>query len=63
MLLRRGVGEGPLPERWDVGSERSIYGLEQALRAQGRAAEADETRAYLREVWTETDTLIRSSRF
>ena len=41
----------------------SIYGLEQALRAQGRAAEADETRAYLREVWTETDTLIRSSRF
>ena len=41
----------------------SIYGLEQALRAQGRNAEADEARAYFQEVWTETDTLIRSSRF
>ncbi len=41
----------------------SIYGLEQALRAQGRDAEADETRAWFREAWSETDTLLRSSRF
>ena len=41
----------------------SIYGLEQALRAQGRGAEADETRAWFREAWVYTDTLIRSSRF
>ena len=41
----------------------SIYGLEQALRAQGRGAEADEARAWLREAWYRTDTLIRSSRF
>jgi tetratricopeptide (TPR) repeat protein len=41
----------------------SIYGLEQALRAQGRDAEADETQAWFREAWSETDTLIRSSRF
>jgi len=41
----------------------SIYGLEQALRAQGRDAEADEARAWFREAWSNTDTLIRSSRF
>ena len=41
----------------------SIYGLEQALRAQGRGAEADEARAWFREAWYRTDTLIRSSRF
>ena len=41
----------------------SIYGLEQALRAQGRDTEADETRAWFREAWSETDTLLRSSRF
>jgi tetratricopeptide (TPR) repeat protein len=41
----------------------SIYGLEQALRAQGRDAEADETLMWFREAWSETDTLIRSSRF
>jgi len=41
----------------------SIFGLEQALRAQGRDAEADETRAWFREAWSETDTLLRSSRF
>ncbi len=41
----------------------SIYGLEQALRAQGRDAEADEARAWFREAWPYTDTLIRSSRF
>ena len=41
----------------------SIYGLEQALRAQGRDAEADEARVWFREAWSDTDTLIRSSRF
>jgi tetratricopeptide (TPR) repeat protein len=41
----------------------SIYGLEQALRAQGREAEAVEARAWFRKVWSNTDTLIRSSRF
>ena len=41
----------------------SIYGLEEALRAQGRDAEADEARAWFREAWSNTDTLIRSSRF
>jgi tetratricopeptide (TPR) repeat protein len=41
----------------------SIYGLEQALRAQGRDAEADEARSHFREAWSDTDTLIRSSRF
>ncbi len=41
----------------------SIYGLEQALRAQGRDAEADDARVWFREAWPYTDTLIRSSRF
>ena len=41
----------------------SIYGLEQALRAQGRNSEADETKSWFREAWSDTDTLIRSSRF
>ncbi len=41
----------------------SVFGLEQALRAQGREAEAAEARAWFEEVWSETDTLIRSSRF
>jgi tetratricopeptide (TPR) repeat protein len=41
----------------------SIYGLEQALLAQGRDAEADEARAHFRAAWSNTDTLIRSSRF
>ena len=41
----------------------SIYGLEQALRAQGREAEADAARVWFREAWSDTDTLIRSSRF
>ena len=41
----------------------SIFGLEQALRAQGRDAEADEAKAWFRESWRYTDTLIRSSRF
>ena len=41
----------------------SIYGLEQALRAQGRDAEADAAQVWFREAWSDTDTLIRSSRF
>ena len=41
----------------------SIYGLEQALRAQGRDTEADDADQWLRDVWSETDTLIRWSRF
>jgi tetratricopeptide (TPR) repeat protein len=41
----------------------SIFGLEQALRAQGRDAEADEAHAWYQQVWSESDTLIRSSRF
>jgi tetratricopeptide (TPR) repeat protein len=41
----------------------SIYGLEQALRAQDRHAEADEAHAWFREAWSQTDTMIRSSRF
>ena len=41
----------------------SIYGLEQALRAQGRDAEADDAKTWFREAWPYTDTLIRSSRF
>ena len=41
----------------------SVFGLEQALRAQGRSAEAEEATAWFRDVWSETDTVIRSSRF
>jgi hypothetical protein len=41
----------------------SIYGLEQALRAQDRTAEADEMRAYFQSAWERADTMIRSSRF
>ncbi len=41
----------------------SIFGLELALRAQGRDAEAGETREWFEDSWSETDTLIRSSRF
>lgn len=41
----------------------SLFGLEAALRAQGRAADADAVRDRLREDWARSDTLIRSSRF
>ncbi len=41
----------------------SVFGLEQALRAQGQDAEAEEANAWFRDVWSDTDTLIRSSRF
>src|SRR5690606_15236271 len=41
----------------------SLSGLEEALRAQGRNAEADEVHQQFREAWARADTLIRSSRF
>jgi tetratricopeptide (TPR) repeat protein len=41
----------------------SIFGLEQSLRAQGRDAEADEADDWYQQAWSESDTLIRSSRF
>lgn len=41
----------------------SLHGLEAALRAQGKTAEADEMRDQFREAWARADTMIRSSRF
>ena len=41
----------------------SLYGLEQALRAQGKTPEADEVHARFQESWARSDTWIRSSRF
>jgi len=43
----------------------SLFGLEQALRAQGggRSVEADEMREAFRRSWERSDTLLRSSRF
>ena len=41
----------------------SLYGLETALRAQGKAAEADEVAKQLEESWARADTLLRGSRF
>jgi len=41
----------------------SLYGLEQAIRAQGRAAEADAVHARFKDAWARSDTRIRSSRF
>ena len=41
----------------------SLIGLEQALRAQGRAADADTARRRFEEAWQRSDTWIRSSRF
>jgi tetratricopeptide (TPR) repeat protein len=41
----------------------SLFGLEQALRALGRTAEADEVRERFRAEWERADVLIRSSRF
>jgi hypothetical protein len=41
----------------------SLTGLEQALRAQGRTAEADRVRARFDEAWVRAETVIRSSRF
>ena len=41
----------------------SVFGLEQALRAQGRNAEAEEANAWFRDVWSDADTVIRGSHF
>jgi hypothetical protein len=41
----------------------SLYGLERAIRSQGRAAEADEVYGRFIDAWARSDTRIRSSRF
>jgi tetratricopeptide (TPR) repeat protein len=41
----------------------SYFGLEQALRAQGKTAEADAARANFDRVWSRSDVFIKSSRF
>ncbi len=41
----------------------SLYGLEQALRAQGRTYEANQARAEFQSDWARADVMIRSSRF
>jgi tetratricopeptide (TPR) repeat protein len=41
----------------------SLLGLEQALRAQGRTAEADEIRIRFQEAWARSQTQLSSSRF
>ncbi len=41
----------------------SLFGLEQALRAQGRDGEADRVRAQFEEAWARADVWIRASRF
>ncbi len=41
----------------------SLFGLEQALRAQGKTEEADAVRERFREEWDRSDVVIRSSRF
>jgi hypothetical protein len=41
----------------------SLFGLEQALRAQGRAAEADEVKARFEQAWTRSEVWIQASRF
>ncbi|HSM62203.1 MAG TPA: hypothetical protein VK849_15450 [Longimicrobiales bacterium] len=41
----------------------SLLGLEQALRAQGRGAEADAVRANFEQAWARADHWIRSSRY
>jgi tetratricopeptide (TPR) repeat protein len=41
----------------------SLFGLEQALRAQGKTDEANVARERFRTDWARADTLIRSSRF
>lgn len=41
----------------------SLYGLEDAVRAQGRAEEGDRVHADFEEAWERSDTMIRSSRF
>lgn len=41
----------------------SLFGLEQALRAQGRTAEADEARARFEQAWVRSDVRLEASRF
>jgi tetratricopeptide (TPR) repeat protein len=41
----------------------SMFGLEQALRAQGRTAEADEVRARFDHAWVRSDVRLQASRF
>jgi tetratricopeptide (TPR) repeat protein len=41
----------------------SLSGLEMALRAQGRAAEADEVRRRVEHVWTRADVRLRGARY
>jgi tetratricopeptide (TPR) repeat protein len=41
----------------------SLFGLEEALRAQGRDAEADAVSRQLEDAWARSDTWIRGSRF
>jgi len=41
----------------------SLFGLERALRAQGRDAEADETLAERMEYWANADVWLMSARF
>ena len=41
----------------------SLFGLEQALRAQGRTADADEARARFVQAWARSATELRASRF
>jgi tetratricopeptide (TPR) repeat protein len=41
----------------------SLYGLERAVRAQGRSAEADALRERFADAWARSDTRIRGSRF
>jgi tetratricopeptide (TPR) repeat protein len=41
----------------------SYFGLEQALRAQGKSAEADAAKADFDRVWARSDVIIHSSRF
>jgi hypothetical protein len=41
----------------------SLFGLEQALRAQGRTADAHEARARFQQAWARSRTELTSSRF
>ena len=44
-------------------NEWSLFGLEQALRAQGKVGEAEETAKTFETSWARSDIWIRSSRF
>lgn len=41
----------------------SLFGLEQALRAQGKTADADDALAQFRQAWARSQTVLTSSRF